>query len=117
MATLQFGTDYWKEHLPGCQSLSSEAKLHLILSLVIYLGVSIRALLVFIFESDIQPLKDRASRFLGYTPSNSDPHIRFPPAHIFSLWVNRCTSSGQWDQIQEMITPVAQGIVLSESNC
>ncbi|KAJ7066885.1 hypothetical protein B0H15DRAFT_958260 [Mycena belliarum] len=38
MATLQFDSDYWRKNLPGTEKLDSEAKLHLIMSLVIYLG-------------------------------------------------------------------------------
>ncbi|KAJ7099009.1 hypothetical protein C8R44DRAFT_748067 [Mycena epipterygia] len=112
MATRQFSSDYWDIHLPGIKSLASEAKLHLILSLVIYLGVSIRTLLCFIFESRIQTVRDRASRFLGYTPSNEDPKIQFPPSHIFSLWIERCNSSAQHNQMHKMIAPLAHAAVL-----
>jgi hypothetical protein len=80
MATLQFGADYWDKNLPGINKLSPESQLHLILSLVVFLGVSIRQLLVFIFETEIQLVKDRASRCLGYAPSHDDPHMQFPPS-------------------------------------
>ncbi|KAJ7493794.1 hypothetical protein FB451DRAFT_1077509 [Mycena latifolia] len=116
MATLQFSTEYWEKNLPGIQKLGPEAKLHLILSLVIFLGVSIRPLLVFIFESPIQAVSDRASRFLGYSPSADDPHMQFPPSHIFSIWTERCTSAAQHNQMREMITPLAHAIVLEESD-
>ncbi|KAJ7679838.1 hypothetical protein B0H17DRAFT_1138977 [Mycena rosella] len=85
MATLQFSPDYWENNLPGIEKLSPEAKLHLILSLVIYLGISIRALMFFIFESNIQPVKDRASRFLDYDHHTPTPKCSFLP-HISSLY-------------------------------
>ncbi|KAJ7239495.1 hypothetical protein C8J57DRAFT_1727340 [Mycena rebaudengoi] len=113
MATLKFDSDYWETSLPDIQKLPAEEKLHLILSLVIFLGVSIRALLAFIFESNILAVKDRASRFLGYTPSHDDPHLRFPPSHIFAIWTERCTSTDQRDQLREMITPLAHAIDLT----
>ncbi|KAJ7244547.1 glycoside hydrolase superfamily [Mycena rebaudengoi] len=105
-----------KELILTAAKLCAEDKLHLILSLVIFLGVSIRALLAFIFETNILAVKDRASRFLGYTPSHDDPHLRFPPSHIFSIWSERCTSIEQRDQLREMITPLTHAIVLDESN-
>ncbi|KAJ7274044.1 hypothetical protein C8J57DRAFT_1506165 [Mycena rebaudengoi] len=58
MATLKFDSEYWETSLPDIQKLPSEDKLHLILSLVIFLGVSIRALLVFIFETNILALRE-----------------------------------------------------------
>jgi hypothetical protein len=116
MATLKFDSDYWETTLPDVQKLPADDKLHLILSLVIFLGISIRALLAFIFETNIQAVKDRASRFLGYTPSHEDPHLRFPPSHIFSIWAERCSSTEQRAQLREMITPRAQAVVLEESD-
>ncbi|KAJ7195376.1 hypothetical protein GGX14DRAFT_575693 [Mycena pura] len=82
-----FDAGYWKDKLGDTSKLSLDTKLHMILSLVIFLGVSIRHLLSFIFTTDIKPVKDRAARFLGYTPSYADPNSRFPAAHIFSAGV------------------------------
>ncbi|KAJ7233439.1 hypothetical protein C8J57DRAFT_1090569 [Mycena rebaudengoi] len=93
-----------------------DTKLHLILSLLIYLAIPIRQLLAFIFTTDMKPVKDRAARFLGYTPTHSDPDGRFPAAHIFSIWLERCKSPEQREQIRLMITPVAKAMVLEDSD-
>ncbi|KAJ6553792.1 hypothetical protein DFH09DRAFT_1085545 [Mycena vulgaris] len=85
MATLQFGGDYWEKHLPGIHNLSSGAKLHLILSLVIYLGVSIRAflVLVFIFESNNQPMREMITPLAhALVLEESDTNIEYPSLQI-----------------------------------
>ncbi|KAJ7145300.1 hypothetical protein C8R43DRAFT_1129975 [Mycena crocata] len=116
MGTLQFDSDFWQDRLGNIPTKSLDTKLHLILSLVIYLSVSIRHLLTFIFTSEIQSVKDRAARFLGYTPTHTDPRGRFPAAYIFSLWLARCKSPVQREQILLMITPVAKAAVLADSD-
>ncbi|KAJ7170299.1 hypothetical protein C8R43DRAFT_944818 [Mycena crocata] len=115
MGSLQ-NSKFWEDKLADVPTKSPDSKVHLILSLVIYLSVSIRHLLTFIFTSDIKPVKDRAARFLGYTPTHTDPDGRFPMAHIFLLWLEQCTSPVQQEQILLMITPVAKAAVLADSN-
>lgn len=112
-----FDESYWKNKLGDLDNPSLDTKLRLILSLVIFLGVSIRHLLTFIFTTQILAIKTRAARFLGYTPTHSDPNGRFPAAHIFSLWVEHCsTTPAQREQILQMITPVVQAEVLRDSD-
>ncbi|KAJ7463567.1 hypothetical protein FB451DRAFT_1562055 [Mycena latifolia] len=96
MAALQFDTNYWEERLGDLPKASLDTKLHLILSLGIFLNVSVRHLLVFIFTSEIKPVKDLA--------------------HMFSVWLDRCKSPVQRGQIAQMITPVAKAVVLEESD-
>jgi hypothetical protein len=115
MSSLKFDSTYWEQHLPSTvQNSDLETKLHLILSLVIFLSISIRHLLQFIFSSDIRDVKNKASRFLGYTPTATDDNQRFPPATIFGLWHSR------WPQarklLHDMIEPCVHEIVLEESN-
>jgi hypothetical protein len=112
----EFDAAYWQDRLEDLSKASLDTKLCLILSLIIHLSVSVRHLLSFIFTTDIKPVRDRAARFLGYTPTHTDPDGRFPAAHIFSLWVERCCSPAQREQILLMITPVAKAGVLQDSN-
>ncbi|KAJ6630735.1 hypothetical protein B0H10DRAFT_1938899 [Mycena sp. CBHHK59/15] len=76
MESLQFGATYWEDKLGDLSNESLNTKLHLILSLVLFLGVSVCHLLVFIFTTQIKPVKDRAAQFLGYTPSHTDPNTK-----------------------------------------
>ncbi|KAJ6614366.1 hypothetical protein B0H10DRAFT_1950737 [Mycena sp. CBHHK59/15] len=98
MESLRFGATYWEDKLGD---LSNES-----LDILSYLW----------FYFLIKPVKDRATRFLGYTPSHYDPNGRFPAAHIFSLWLERCKSPAQRDQIAVMVKPVAKAIMLEESD-
>ncbi|KAJ7248012.1 hypothetical protein C8J57DRAFT_1522571 [Mycena rebaudengoi] len=107
MDKLQYDHDFWRGKLGDLSNASLDNKLHLILSLVIFLAVSIRELLVFIFTTELKPVKDRAARFLGYSPTRDDPNLRFPAAHIFSVWLERCHTPEQRAQMRLMITPLA----------
>ncbi|KAJ7257096.1 hypothetical protein C8J57DRAFT_1649280, partial [Mycena rebaudengoi] len=112
MATLTFDSDYWETSLPDapCRGKTPPD------TLPCHISWCIHPLLAFIFESNILAVKDRASRFLSYTPSHDDPHLRLPPSHIFAIWTEQCTSTDQRDQLREMITPLAHAIVLDESD-
>ncbi|KAJ7201875.1 hypothetical protein GGX14DRAFT_399823 [Mycena pura] len=57
-----FNTKYWEDKLGDVSRLPLDSKLHLILSLVVFLGISVRHLLSFIFTTDIKPVKDCAAR-------------------------------------------------------
>jgi len=115
MISLQFDSAYWEQHLgDGMQKAELQTKLQLIFSLVIFLSVSVRQLLQFIFSSDIQEVKNKASRFLGHTPTAADRDQQFPPATVFNLWHSR------WPHVRHllhgMIQPCAHEIALEESD-
>jgi hypothetical protein len=115
MSSLEFDSAYWEQHLSdGMQKSDLQTKLHLIFSLLIFLTVSVRQLLQFIFSSDIKEVKNRASRFMGHTPTAMDEDLWFPPSTLFNLWHVR------WPHVQHllhnMIQPCAHEIVLEESD-
>jgi hypothetical protein len=115
MSSLQFDSAYWELHLgDSMQKAELQTKLQLIFSLVMFLGVSVRQLINFIFSSDIQDVKNRAARFMGHTPTATDTDQRFPPATVFNLWHSR------WPHVRHllhgMIQPCAHEIVLDESD-
>jgi hypothetical protein len=96
------------------QKAELQTKLHLIFSLVMFLGVSVRQLMQFIFSSDIQDVKNRAARFMGHTPTAVDTDQQFPPATVFNLWHLR------WPHVRHLlhntIQPCAHEIALEESD-
>ena len=115
MSSLQFDSAYWEQCLPdSMQKAELQTKLHLIFSLVMFLGVSVRQLMQFIFSSDIQDVKNRAARFMGHTPTATDPDQQFPPATVFNLWHSR------WPHVRHLlhktIQPCAHEIALEESD-
>jgi hypothetical protein len=116
MDKLQYDHDFWRGKLGDLSNASLDNKLHLILSLVIFLAVSIRELLVFIFTTELKPVKDHAARFLGYSPTRDDLNLRFPAAHIFSVWLEQCHIPDQRAQMRFTITPLAKVMVLEDSD-
>ncbi|KAJ7155937.1 hypothetical protein C8R43DRAFT_1125842 [Mycena crocata] len=98
MGTLQFDSNFWEDKLGDIPTKSLNTKLGLILSLIIYLSVSIRHLLTFIFTSEIQSAKDRADRFLGYTPTHTDPHAGTDPVDDYTALPIACT--GEEDAVK-----------------
>jgi hypothetical protein len=115
MSSLEFDSAYWEQHLPdGMQKADLPTKLHLIFSLVIFLSISVRQLLQFIFSSDIHEVKNRASRFMGHTPTAVDKDLQFPPATVFDLWHTRWPHAR--GLLHNMIQPCAHEIVLEESD-
>ena len=115
MSSLQFDSAYWEQCLPdNMQKAELQTKLHLIFSLVMFLGVSVRQLMQFIFSSDIQDVKNRAARFMGHMPMATDPDQQFPPATVFNL-CHLC-----WPHVQHLLLNMIQTctheITLEESN-
>ena len=100
------GSDVWK--------LPPERQLHLVLSLVVYLQISIAELLYFIFTSTVDKVKTWSSRFMGYTPSARTEDLKFPPGMIFRAWLKNFPDAEE--HLHNMIEPFAQERVEKESN-
>jgi hypothetical protein len=111
--SLQFGSEFWTTHLPNMQKASIQTKLHLLVSLMMFLSVTIQQLLVFMFSTDIKAVKDRASRFMGYFPTGMGG-VHFAPTAVFELWHKRWPGSRNY--LHDMIIPCAHEIVLEESD-
>jgi hypothetical protein len=118
MAALQYNNDYWESlfppgHLTG---LTVEARLHLIFSLMIYLSVTTRQLLYWLFTTEIPCVTRRISHFMGFFASEHTLEAQFGPAMVFGLWRNQ----EQWPKaqkyIREMSIPCAHELALQDSN-
>jgi hypothetical protein len=95
------------------QKASTQTKLHLLLFFMMFLSVTIQQLLVFMFSTDIKPVKDCASWFMGYFPTGIGG-VHFAPTAVFELWHKRWPGSRNY--LHDMITPCAHKIVLEESD-
>jgi hypothetical protein len=116
MATLDYGDAFWVNTIPDLRGASLQAKVHLVFSLICFLKVSLYQILKFSFESDIKAVKDKASIFMGYSPTAGPLEIhRFPPALMLHLWSTRWPTACQ-KHFRAMITPYAADIALQESN-
>lgn len=114
MGALQFDNNYWEKHLSDMAKANVETRLHLVTSLIIFLALSFRQLLQFMFSSDIPAVKNKASRFMRHTPTAKDEDQRFPPSTVYNLWHARWTHSHP--MLHQMIQPCAHEIALEESN-
>ncbi|KAG6835515.1 hypothetical protein H0H93_000635 [Arthromyces matolae] len=114
MSSLRFDSTFWDQHLPGYKSATLETRLHLILSLVLFLSVSIQQLLLFMFTTDISAVKRRVGKFMGFTPSAASEADRFYPSTLFNIWHNNWPSSRA--HLHNMIQPCLHEMVLEESN-
>jgi hypothetical protein len=113
--TLNYGERFWSEKLGPAKSYSIEQKFHLIFSLIIYLGVSLAKFLSFAFESTIPDIRNRAGRFLGFTPSALSEDAQFPPRALFKLWHDKFPDARQ--KLHELIVaPCAHEMAVDESN-
>lgn len=86
---LKFGDQFWIEKGFNSKDFTSEKKIHLIFSLIIFLGTSLVQLLHFAFSSQIKEVKKQAGMFVGYQSTAQTDLERFPPAEIFWLWHER----------------------------
>ncbi|KAJ3522644.1 hypothetical protein NMY22_g11797 [Coprinellus aureogranulatus] len=87
MATLNYDESYWAQYpdiVPG--EMTPEARIHLVVSLILYLSISLVDLLEFLFTSRIRRVRDRAGRFMGVYRTGSTPKTRFPAGYIYKLW-------------------------------
>ncbi|TFK81402.1 hypothetical protein K466DRAFT_604525 [Polyporus arcularius HHB13444] len=76
---LQYAPDFWGNILdPGMVPTDTEAKIHLVLSLVTFLALPLHELFIYIFSCDIKSVKARATRFLTYQPPATFRHERWP---------------------------------------
>jgi hypothetical protein len=117
MASLEFDDAFWVNHIPDLRKAQPMTRIHLVLSLICFLKVSVLQLLTFTFESDIKAVKDKASIFMGYSPNAGPREIdRFPPARMMNIW------SIRWPNVcrkhfKAMIGPYASEIAKRESDC
>ncbi|KAF7965706.1 hypothetical protein HWV62_42205 [Athelia sp. TMB] len=65
-------------------------------------------------RSDIPDVKQRASRFMGRTPTAKDEDQIFPPATLYNIWHSRWLRSRP--MLHQTIQPCAHEIALEESD-
>lgn len=116
MDTLHFDNNFWKDRLPDMgESIKLETRLHLIFSLILFLGVSIQQLLSWLFSTDIPVVVHRVGLFMGYNSTAETEDARFGPSMVFNLWRNPRWPKAQ-APIRQMIIPTAYELVLEESD-
>jgi hypothetical protein len=103
-------------HIPDFRKTRITTRIHLVFSLICFLKVSVLQLLTFTFQSDVKAVKDKASIFMGYSPSAGPREVdRFPPACMLNIWSTR------WPNVckrhfKAMIGPYASEIAKHKSD-
>jgi hypothetical protein len=118
LATLQYNNAYWQSKFSGNEltGINLEAKLHLIFSLMIFLSVSTRQLLIWIFTTDMPAVTKPISHFMGYFATQPSFETQFAPAMVFSLWRNSKRYPRAQKYLREMTIPCAHEMALQDSN-
>jgi hypothetical protein len=113
--TLQFNNRYWEDVFGTTKpNFTFEQRLHLIFSLIIYLQVSIARFLSFIFTCKVDVVRNRSTRFMGYTPTASTLDEQFPPRAILQSWYDEFPKAHE--HLNNIIKSWAYQIVQDESD-
>ncbi|KAJ7431901.1 hypothetical protein FB451DRAFT_1421046 [Mycena latifolia] len=118
LATLQYDDAYWQSLFPEGQlmGLTLEARFHLIFSLMIFLSISTRQFLHWLFTTEIPSVTKRISHFMGFFRTESSLEAQFAPAMLFSLWRDRKRWPKAQKYLREMTVPCAHELALQDSD-
>ncbi|KAJ7506016.1 hypothetical protein B0H11DRAFT_1903935 [Mycena galericulata] len=104
----------WKSLLsslePTPNLASLEIRCQLVFSLLVFLGLSLREFLFFLFESAIPSVKQRAGIFMSSHQAHG-----FAPQHLFKLWHERFPKSVPHLH-STIIKPCMEELALEESD-
>ncbi|KAJ6626401.1 hypothetical protein B0H10DRAFT_2304127 [Mycena sp. CBHHK59/15] len=118
LATLQYDDDYWQsKFLQGqLKGLTLETRLHLVFSLMIFLSISTRQLIYWLFTTEIPCVTKRISHFMGFFATESTPESQFAPAMLFGLWRDGKRWPKAQKHLREMAIPCAHELALQDSD-
>ncbi|KAI0691455.1 hypothetical protein C8T65DRAFT_745440 [Cerioporus squamosus] len=115
MADLKYSAAFWQAALGANVPTQLEDRLHLVVSLIIFLTLPIGRLLIFIFSSDIKSVKTRAGIFLGHNKTSQKPDEVFLPATVYQLWHTRWPKSRKLLH-RLLVEPCARELAVQESD-
>ncbi|KAJ7791458.1 hypothetical protein B0H14DRAFT_2624967 [Mycena olivaceomarginata] len=81
-----------------------------------YLSISVRQLIYWIFTTNIPSVSRRVSFFMGFNESESTPEAQFGPAMLFGLWRDRIRWPRAQRHLRTMTIPCAHELALQDSN-
>jgi hypothetical protein len=114
---LQYSSSFWREKLGEnfAENLKKEDKLHLILSLIIFLATPFYEVLYFMFSSRLPSVQSRATGFMKPFKESGTHTIIFGPTTIYNLWHARSKTTRERLHSQ-IVEPCAHELALKESN-
>ncbi|KAJ7112391.1 hypothetical protein C8R43DRAFT_903646, partial [Mycena crocata] len=87
-----------------------------VFSLMIFLSISTRQFMHWMFTTEIPTVTRRISHFMGYFASESTPEAQFAPAMLFGLWRNESRWPKAQKHLREMTVPCAHELALQDSD-
>ncbi|KAJ7478295.1 hypothetical protein FB451DRAFT_1172630 [Mycena latifolia] len=96
--------------------LTLEARFHLIFSLMIFLLISTRQFLHWLFTTEIPSVTKRISHFMGFFGTESSLEAQSAPAMLFSLWRDRKRWPKAQKYLREMTVPCTHELALQDSD-
>ncbi|KAJ6530440.1 hypothetical protein B0H10DRAFT_1963486 [Mycena sp. CBHHK59/15] len=109
---------FWQSIFSQGQSkgLNLEAKLHLVFSLMIFLSISTRQILHWLFTARIPDVSHRISHFMGFFSTESSPEAQFCLQMLFSLWRDEKRWPKAQKYIRDMTIPCVHELALQDSD-
>ncbi|KAJ7800306.1 hypothetical protein B0H14DRAFT_3785954 [Mycena olivaceomarginata] len=83
---------------------------------MVFLSISTRQLLHWLFTTEIPTVTIRISHFMGFFTSESTAEARFGPAMVFSLWCNKTRYPAAQKHLREMTIPCTHELALQDSD-
>ncbi|KAF8139129.1 hypothetical protein K438DRAFT_1786028 [Mycena galopus ATCC 62051] len=83
---------------------------------MIFLSISTRQLLQWLFTTEIPAVYKRVSHFMGFFATETTPEAQFAPAMLFGLWRNKKRWPNAQKHLREMTVSCAHELVLQDSN-
>ncbi|KAH9912508.1 uncharacterized protein B0H18DRAFT_1127083 [Fomitopsis serialis] len=112
---LKFDRAYWDDLFEHTAQPTSEAdKLHLVFSLIIYLGLALSKLLTFAFTSKIRVVRERAGTFLSIWKGAGQSEW-YGPSELYNIWHDEWPRT-RGELHERIVKPCAHKIALDESN-
>ena len=113
--TLHYDNKYWEGIFGTTRpKFTTEQRLHLIFSLIIFLQVSLTRFLSFMFTCKIEAVRVRTAHFMGYISTASSLEEQFAPRAILQMWYDEFPKAQE--HLNDIIKPWAYRIVQDESD-
>ncbi|KZT65432.1 hypothetical protein DAEQUDRAFT_768900 [Daedalea quercina L-15889] len=112
---LRYGKTYWEGLLQGTEVPKTDIdKLHMVFSLIIFLGLSLGKILAFAFTTNIVSIRQRAGTFLTVYKGGRREEW-FGPAEVYNIW-HEWSPVVQAELHGRIIKPCMERIAVAESD-
>ncbi|KAJ7834459.1 hypothetical protein B0H14DRAFT_3462048 [Mycena olivaceomarginata] len=83
---------------------------------MVFLSISTRQFMHWLFTTEIPSVSKRISHFMGFFATETTPEAQFAPAMLFALWRNETRWPKAQKRLREMTIPCAHELALQDSD-